>query len=231
MKIPVLTTYSTIDLIEDNNPMYFGRPGLYGQRQANLIIQNCDLLISIGSGLHYELTGYNYKNFAKKAKRLIIDIDNNELKKKNIQPNLPIRTDCSIYIKNLLKACDNKLKNYDRPKWYAYCKDLRKRYKKTFLEKKLYKRVNHYNFFENLSKLTKNNDKIVLGNAGFHAIIGWQSFRQKKNQKIFVEIGAGCMGHSLPSAIGSSFALNKSKIICVPAKIIFFSVGFTLPII
>lgn len=215
LKVPVLTTYSTIDLIEDKNTMYFGRPGLYGQRQANLIVQNCDLIISIGSGLHYELTGYNYKKFAKNAKKIIVDIDKNELKKKNIQPNIPIKSDCKIYLKDFIKACDNELKYFKRVEWFDYCKKIRKKYKKNILDKNLNNKVNHYNFFESLSKLSSNSDKIVLGNAGFHAIIGWQSFRQKKNQKVFVEIGAGCMGHSLPSAIGSSFALNKSKIICV----------------
>ena len=63
--------------------------------------------------------------------------------------------------------------------------------------------------------MSKSGDKIILGNAGFHAIIGWQSFHSKKNQKIFNEIGAGCMGHSLPSSIGSSIAINNSKVICV----------------
>ena len=215
LRIPVLTTYSTIDLIDDNHAMYFGRPGLYGQRQANLIIQNCDLLISIGSGLHYELTGYNYKKFAKNAKKLIIDIDINELSKQNIQPNIPINSDCRVYLMDLLKACNNQLKNFKRNKWLNYCKDIRSKYKKIIVEKNLNKKVNHYNFFDSLSKLTTSNDKIVLGNAGFHAIIGWQSFKQKKNQKIFVEIGAGCMGHSLPSAIGSSLALNNAGVICV----------------
>ena len=77
------------------------------------------------------------------------------------------------------------------------------------------KLVNHYNFFYHLSKLSKSNDKLILGNAGFHAIIGWQSFHSKKGQRIFNEIGAGCMGHSLPSSIGSSIALNNTSIICV----------------
>ena len=215
LKIPILTTYSTIDLIEDKHQMYFGRPGLYGQRQSNLILQNCDLLISIGSGLHYEITGYNYKEFAKNAKKLIIDIDKNELKKKNIQPNISIFSDCGVYLKNLLKSCDKDLKNFSRNNWTDYCKKIRKKYKLNVLEKKLNKKVNHYNFFQSLSNLSGTKDKLVLGNAGFHAIIGWQSFRQKDKQKVYVEIGAGCMGHSFPSAIGSSFAHNKSKVICV----------------
>ena len=83
------------------------------------------------------------------------------------------------------------------------------------MEKKLNKKVNHYNFFQSLSNLSGTKDKLVLGNACFHAIICWQSFRQKDKQKVYVEIGAGCMGHSFPSAIGSSFAHNKSKVICV----------------
>ena len=48
-KIPILTTLSTIDLVEEKNPLYFGRPGLYARRHSNIIIQEADLLICIGA--------------------------------------------------------------------------------------------------------------------------------------------------------------------------------------
>ena len=48
--------------------MYIGKPGAFGSRGANFIVQNCDLYISIGTRLPYMVTGYDVKGFAKKAK-------------------------------------------------------------------------------------------------------------------------------------------------------------------
>ena len=214
-KIPILTTLSTIDLVEEKNPLYFGRPGLYARRHSNIIIQEADLLICIGAGLHYETTGYNLKEFANNAEKIIIDTDKNELKKIITRKSLLINTDCYSFFRSLSKVPKKYFKHLNHNNWVKYCKKLKNIYGEGYLETKKNKLVNHYNFFYHLSKLSKNNDKLILGNAGFHAIIGWQSFHSKKGQRIFNEIGAGCMGHSLPSSIGSSIALNNTSIICV----------------
>jgi len=214
-KIPILTTLSSIDLVEEKNPLYFGRPGLYARRHSNIIIQEADLLICIGAGLHIETTGFNLKEFANNAEKIIIDIDKDELKKIITGKSLLINTDCSSFFKSLSKVPKKYFKYLNHYNWVKYCKKLKGKYGEGYLETKKNKLVNHYNFFYHLSKLSKSNDKLILGNAGFHAIIGWQSFHSKKGQRIFNEIGAGCMGHSLPSSIGSSIALNNSSIICV----------------
>jgi len=215
LKIPLLTTLSAIDLIEEIHPLYFGRPGLYARKHSNIIIQECDLLICIGAGLHYETTGYNLKEFSKKAKKIIIDIDKNELKKNIAKNCILINADCYTFIKYFNKLIKNQNKLPTFYTWINSCINLKRKYAPGYLDKNNNGPVSYYNFFNQLSKLSKNKEKIVLGNAGFHAVIGWQSFHSKKGQEIFNEIGAGCMGHSLPSSIGSSIALNNSKIICV----------------
>ena len=215
LKIPLLTTLSAIDLIEEIHPLYFGRPGLYARKHSNIIIQECDLLICIGAGLHYETTGYNLKEFSKKAKKIIIDIDKNELKKNIAKNSILINADCYTFIKYFNKSINNQNKFPTFYAWVNSCNNLKRKYAPGYLDKNNNGPVSYYNFFNQLSKLSKNKEKIILGNAGFHAIIGWQSFHSKKGQEIFNEIGAGCMGHSLPSSIGSSIALNNSKIICV----------------
>jgi acetolactate synthase-1/2/3 large subunit len=215
VNIPTLTTLSAIDLIEEKYPLYFGRPGLYARRHSNIIIQNCDLLICFGAGLHYETTGYNLKEFSKKSKKIIIDVDKQELKKYNKKNSTTINIDLKSFFKNFNKFQKKNLELTNCNNWINYCIKLKKEYSQGYFSIKKNELVNHYNFFKELSKLSKNNDKIILGNAGFHAIIGWQSFHSKEKQKIFNEIGAGCMGHSLPSSIGSSIALNNCSITCV----------------
>ena len=80
--------------VPDDNPLFFGRPGTYGQRSANLVIQNCDLLISIGSRLSIPLVGRNTKAFARVAHKVVVDIDSNELEKPTLKPDFEGKT-CS----------------------------------------------------------------------------------------------------------------------------------------
>jgi acetolactate synthase-1/2/3 large subunit len=58
--IPVVTSINGIDLIWDDHPLFMGRPNYWGQRAANFVVQNADVLLTIGSGVHLELTGFNY---------------------------------------------------------------------------------------------------------------------------------------------------------------------------
>ena len=83
--------------------MYFGKPGQFGERGSNFIIQNCDFYLSIGSRLPYMVTGYNPKDFARNAKfKVMVDVDKYELKGKNIKLNLKVQSDAKYFRKNFL---------------------------------------------------------------------------------------------------------------------------------
>jgi len=81
-KIPFALTWNASDLIESNHNSYIGRPGAFAERGTNFIIQNCNLHLSIGTRLPFMVTGYDSIDFARKAKKVMVDIDINELKKK-----------------------------------------------------------------------------------------------------------------------------------------------------
>ena len=68
-KIPFALTWNASDLIESDHPSYIGRPGAFAERGSNFIIQNCDLYISVGTRLPFMVTGYDSKDFARKAKK------------------------------------------------------------------------------------------------------------------------------------------------------------------
>ena len=50
-KIPFVVTWNADDIISHDNPMYCGRPGAFGERGSNFIVQNCDFYLSIGTRL------------------------------------------------------------------------------------------------------------------------------------------------------------------------------------
>ena len=102
-KIPFVVTWNADDVLPSNHKMYFGRPGAFGERGSNFILQNCDFYLSIGTRLPYMVTGYNAKKFASKAKfKVMVDIDSSELNNKDFRPNLKIRSDAKIFWKNFL---------------------------------------------------------------------------------------------------------------------------------
>ena len=85
-KIIVTTTFPGKDCFAYDNPLFIGHPGTVAKRSANIAIQNCDLLISIGCSLNNIITAYNNKEFARNALKIIFDIDENELLK-SLPPN------------------------------------------------------------------------------------------------------------------------------------------------
>ncbi|MDG2474589.1 MAG: thiamine pyrophosphate-binding protein, partial [Paracoccaceae bacterium] len=81
LNIPILTTWNATDLINSDHPLFIGRPGAFGERGANFAIQNADLIITIGTRLPFMVTGYNVMDFGRNSFKIMVDIDQAELKK------------------------------------------------------------------------------------------------------------------------------------------------------
>ena len=99
IKIPVLSTWNASDILETRNQLYFGRPGLFGNRVANLAIQSCDLLFVLGSRLSVPITGYQIKNFSPLSKKIYIDIDKFETIKRDLKAEVSINCDLNLFLK------------------------------------------------------------------------------------------------------------------------------------
>lgn len=214
LQIPVLTAFNCHDLLEDTNTLYSGRPGTVGTRGGNFIIQNCDLLISLGCRMNIRQISYNYKDFAKNAYKIYIDIDKSELEKPTLNIDMPINTDISLFF--------DKMNNYNyvsdnrHRKWLEKCKYINSKYpaviQKYYLNKKC---LNPYVFMDLLFKILKENDIIITGN-GSACVISFQCAIIKKGQRLFSNSGCASMGYGLPASIGACISKNNSqRIICI----------------
>lgn len=213
--IPVLTTWNGIDLIEETNPLYFGRPGGLGHRYANFIQQNSDLFLSIGARLNLLQTGYNFDGFARAATKIMVDIDNAELHKVNVRPDLPICADAKEFIETLL-AHKDKLVKKDRKAWFDYAKRLKEKYpivKPEYWQQK--DLVNSYCLLETISEQMGADEVYVSGSSGSCIDISMQTFRVKKGQRVFCTKGLASMGYGLPSAIGACLASGGKRTVGV----------------
>ena len=97
LNIPVISTFARYDIVKDDDPFYFGRSGSLGHRAGNFVVQNSDLIIAIGARLNIRVVSYNWEFFAREAKKIVVDIDPNELKKHTLEIDIPIEADAKIF--------------------------------------------------------------------------------------------------------------------------------------
>lgn len=214
LNIPVVTTWNGIDLIEDDNPLFYGRPGGLGQRYANFMQQNSDFFLSIGARLNLLQTGYNFNGFARCATKVMIDIDENELHKTNVRPDVAICSDAKLFIKLLLKNKD-KIVLKNRKKWFDYGNRLKQKYPIVLEEyRKTTGLANTYVLLEEITNQMTNKDIFIAGSSGSCIEISMQVFKVKKGQRVFTTKGLASMGYGVPSTIGGALASGK-KTVCV----------------
>ena len=206
LQIPVLTSWNGIDLIEETNPLYYGRPGGLGHRYANFMQQNSDFFLSVGARLNLLQTGYNFDGFARAAFKVMVDIDEAELHKINVRPDLPICADAGAFIRGLLTHRDL-IEKKDRVAWVAYGDWMKEKYplvQPSWWEEK--DAVNTYCLLETISDQMTPEDIYVSGSSGSCIDISMQTFRVKKGQRVFCTKGLASMGYGLPSTIGACLA-------------------------
>ena len=213
IKIPTMTTWNASDIISSDNKLNFGRPGLFGNRIANFVVQSCDLLIILGSRLSVPITGYQIKNFSPKSKKIYVDIDKKEIFKRGLKVNLAIKEDVALFLKNI-NLFLNKKKNVVKKNWITELTKLKKEIDEDNSYKKEKRHVNSFNFINALSKNLKGNDTIVT-DMGTSFTCTMQTFKTKKTQRLFTSSGIAAMGFGLPGLIGAYFADQKKTPICI----------------
>lgn len=214
LNMPVIGTFARYDIAKDDDPFYFGRFGTVGHRAANFIVQNSDLILAIGARLNIRAISYNWEYFGRKATKIVVDIDKNELSKHTLKIDIPVHADVGKFINVLDNAIE---KEYDYPEWIKQCKHYRKNFPTITPQRQSVsaEKVDSYNFFHLLSDCAPDNSVFVLGN-GTACVSSYQSLRLRAAQRVVVNSGCASMGYDLPAAIGSFYGAGKTlPIICV----------------
>lgn len=213
--IPVLTTWAGCDLLADEHPLFFGKPGVLASRGANFTIQNSDCLITIGARLDFDVTGFNQANFARAAKKIVIDIDPAEVGKFKMPINVPICADAGQFIREMIKQ-KQALKKGDRSEWLSRCRAWKLKYPVVLPEYwQQSKYVNSYVFTSLLSEELTGDDLIIPGSSGTGIDTFWMSFKSKAGQRAFSTGGLGAMGFGVPASIGGCLASGRKRTITV----------------
>ena len=209
LDIPIFTTWNGMDRVSALNKNYFGIPNTWGQRHANIIIQQSDLLLALGTRLGLQQTGFNWKEFIPIGDIIQVDIDKRELKKGHPKVKWPYSFDVNNFLPRILRQ--NLGSNSE---WIKFCKKVKKDFPLIDRGNKTRnKYVSPYLFMQKLSYISRPKDVLVPCSSGGVYTSFNQAFTPKFGQKIVSNKGLAAMGYGLSAAIGASFANNKKRII------------------
>jgi len=209
--VPLMTTWNGIDRIPSEHPLYFGRPNTWGQRSSNILLQQSDLVIALGTRLGLQQTTFNWQRFVPEGDVIQVDCDAAELEKGHPKVSLPICGDANGVLRYLASSTSG-----DYREWIEFCHLVRK-------EVPLVEPVNltsegflsPYVFADELSHLCDGRDVVIPCSSGGAYTVMMQTFAQKAGQRIVNTKGLAAMGYGLGGALGASLANRETRTILV----------------
>jgi acetolactate synthase-1/2/3 large subunit len=205
MRVPILTTWQGMDLVDNFHPMYFGRTGIYGQRCANKILYEASHIIAIGARLCP--WGIGHAGFRPEQRITMVDIDEREAAKfKNPKAEL-ILMDAAAFVREFdptvqcaswLKQCERWREQWD---WIEH---------PTHDDTNGY--INSYQLMRRLEPYLHRAEVIVVDTGSLMCPV-FQALRVRPPQRVITAGGLGEMGNALPGAVGASFARNKGEVL------------------
>ncbi len=207
--VPLMTTWNGLDRVPTEHPFYFGRPNTWGQRSANILMQQADVLVALGCRLGLQETGFNWQQFIPVGKVVQVECDERELKKGHPRVDLPVLGDANLVLKTIAGS-----KAGEYGEWVEFCREVRRliplddpgnQTREGYLSP--------YQLFIKLSELCEPGDVIVPCSSGGANTCAMQAFQQKKGQIAFNSGGLASMGYGLGGSLGAAVAAGGRRTI------------------
>jgi acetolactate synthase-1/2/3 large subunit len=213
--VPLATTWNAADRVPSDHPLYAGRPNTWGQRWANLVIQQADLIVALGSRLGLQQTGFNWDAFAPCGRVIQVDIDPAELSKGHPRLALAVNADAGDTLARLLDACPTHLSE-GWSNWRSFVAEAR-----TLLPlddpdnatRSGY--ISPFSFTELLSGILTKNDIIIPASSGGAFTVTMQALLTREGQMVVTNKGLASMGYGLAGAVGAASANAARRVISI----------------
>ncbi len=215
LDIPVVTAISGSDIIWHDHPLCFGKPGICGDRIGNIMVQNSDLLIVMGTRLSIRQVSYAYDLLAPRAYKVMIDIDLAEMQKPTLSIDMPIHVNLSEFIDKMLKVLDEEAVMPSFKQWQKWGRNIESKIPTLFddnPDQTGY--TNSYKFADELFKQLHDGDVCVTGNGTAYTCT-YQAMKVNKGVRVFANQGCAAMGYDLPAAIGAVTSNKNGKTVLV----------------
>ncbi len=209
--VPVMTTWNGIDRIAADEDLWQGRPNTWGMRFSNVLLQQADVVIALGTRLGLQQTGFNWQQFAPQAKLIQVEIDPDELAKGHPRVDLPVSADAGATLR--LLAANGKAEPQWQ-EWRAFCDEVRELLPLVEEVNSLGEEsIDPFRFTLDLSLLAAEDDLVVPCSSGGAFTVAMQTWMQKAGQRIVTDKGLASMGYGLSGAIGAAIAFPGRRTI------------------
>ena len=214
--IPIATTWNAVDYLDFDHPLYAGRPNTYGMRWANSLIQQADLVITLGARLGLQQTGFAWQEFVPVGNIVRIELDLNEIKLEQPKTHLDINMDAAKTLSQILEIAEDEELENDYSEWCEFIRNLRIQLPvvegATFQYPEF---ANPFEFVAELSELLNKDDRVVACSSGGSYTTMMQVFAQKQGQLLTNNKGLASMGYGLAGAIGTALVEPSKRTVLV----------------
>ena len=206
-RVPVMTTYNGADRVDGYADNYLGRPNTWGQRSSNILIQQADLIIALGTRLGLQQTGFNWQEFGREAYVVQVDIDPAELLKGHPRIDQGLCVDADDFFRRFMAAS---LKKHDA--WLEYSRKVRAAVPRVEAVNQTGNDfLSPYDFIVTLEALTKADDLVIPCSSGSAFTLSMQLYKQRFGQRMLTNKSLASMGYGLSGAIGACIAANNLR--------------------
>ena len=207
--VAVMATWNGLDRVDARDPNYAGSPNTWGQRSANVLLQQADVVVALGSRLGLQQTGFNYREFAPLATVVQVDIDEAELRKGHPHVEHAVAGDAGAMLAALL-AHDLG----EHGEWLAFCRGVRAALPLADPANRHDPRyVDPFAFNQSISAAMRSDDVVIPCSSGGAFTSAMQAFDQRWGQTIITNKGLAAMGYGLSGAIGAAFARPERRVV------------------
>lgn len=211
--IPVTTTLMGLGAFPGDHPLWLGMLGMHGTYTANMAVNNCDLLISVGARFDDRVTG-RVNAFAERAKIIHLDIDPTSISK-NVSVDVPIVADC----KQGLTGCLDELRKFvgtdwtsKHESWNDSLATMRATYPLGYAKDS--EHIKPQWVVEKIHELS-GGEAIIATEVGQNQMWAAQFYTYRKPRTLLTSGGLGTMGYGFPAAIGAQFAFPDKLVVDV----------------
>lgn len=209
LDIPVVDTMMGLGTYPQNDVNYFGMIGIFGDKAANQIIKEADLIISLGARFNDRVTCM-FKEIDLSSKFIQIDINKSEISRV-IRAADFICADTKVVLSLFNQLLESsQYENFSG--WLKTAEAL----KSLNIERKRQTNLMHsFEVIQKINDFTKNMNLVFTSEVGQHQLWAVQNLTFNEYRKIFVSGGAGTMGFGFPAAIGAAIANPDIPVVCI----------------
>ncbi len=202
--VPLMATWNGADRIPNESPLFWGRPNTWGMRYSNILIQQADLIVAVGTRLGLQHTGFNWQEFAPLSKIIQVDIDRSELEKGHPTLHLGIQADAHKFLNELFRELQG-TEIVIKP-WLQFGQVVKEKFPLSDKKNNSFEDYwNPYDFMKLISHQMHKGDVLVPSSSGAAETVAMQAAELPAGSFVVTDKGMASMGYGLAGAIGAAF--------------------------